>query len=289
MRLTGTENVRREAFEFESRPGEVVRGDLWTPAPDLNGHLSTAVAICHGFKGFKDWGFFPHAGRKLATTLGCRTVTFNFTGSGVGPGLADFTEPEAFGHNTFGREGGDLDAVLDGLEAGRLGEVTFPPVARLGVVGHSRGAVAAILSGERPTVQAVCTWAGIGAAERYLTPFEGLGPGEPARIANARTGDILPLYDDVKREILADPGRFDLLASLRRSAIPLLVVHGTDDTSVPLADAHRLASVDSARLALVEGAGHTFEVSHPFGGPTPEFERVLALSAEHFRSHLLTE
>lgn len=276
----------REAFEFESRPGEIVRGDLWTPAPDVHRRTDTAIVICHGFKGFKDWGFFPHVGRELAAELGSRTVTFNFSGSGVGPNLEDFTEPEAFGHNTFGKEIGDLASVLDGLEAGRLGEFGFVPVAQFGVVGHSRGAVAAILAGERATVRAVCTWAGIGAAERYLAPFDGVPAGESARVANARTGDVLPLYDDVKREILADPDRFDLLASLSRSTIPLLVVHGSDDAAVPLSDAHRLASADSARLALVEGAGHTFEVGHPFGGPSPELHRVVALSAEHFRSHL---
>jgi pimeloyl-ACP methyl ester carboxylesterase len=244
------------------------------------------VVICHGSKGFKDWGFFPHFGRELAAALGCPTVTFNFTGSGVGPDLADFTEPEAFGHNTFGKEIDDLAAVLDGLEAGRLGSLEFAPVTRVGVVGHSRGAVAAILAGERDSVRAVATWAGIGAAERYLAPFELLAPGEVARISNARTGDVLPLYDDVAREILADPARFDLPASLGRSRVPLLVVHGTDDAAVPTEDAHRLAAVDTARLELIEGAGHTFEVGHPFEGPSPELERAIALAAEHFRTHL---
>lgn len=286
MRLTETGNATRQAFEFETRPGDILRGDLWSPAPDLHRRTDAAVVICHGFKGFKDWGFFPHVARELATTLGCRAATFNFTGSGIGPNLADFTEPEAFGHNTFGKEVADLAAILDGLEAGRLGNVTCAPVARLGVVGHSRGAVAAILAGERSTVRAVSTWAGIGAAERYLAPFEGLAPGEPAKIANARTGDVLPLYDDVKREILASPDRFDLSASLRRSEIPLLVVHGTADASVPVEDARRLAAVESARLALVDGAGHTFEVGHPFEGPSPELERVLSLTTEHFRTHL---
>lgn len=278
--------TERTAFQIEVRPGEFLRGDLWTPAPERLNRPDAAVVICHGFKGFKDWGFFPHAGRTLAAGLGCPTVTFNFTGSGVGPDFENFTEPEPFGHNTFGKEVEDLEAVLDGLEAGRLGNRACERLSRTGVVGHSRGSVATILAGERTTVRAICTWAGIGRAERYFSPFEGLAPGEPARITNSRTGDVLPLYDDVKREIEAQPDRFDLVASLARSGVPLLVIHGTKDSSVPLEDARRLGTADAARLELIEGAGHTFEVGHPFTGPSPELDRALELTEEHFRAHL---
>jgi pimeloyl-ACP methyl ester carboxylesterase len=145
--------VNRTAFELEPRPGEVLRGDLWVPTPPFDSP-DRAIVVCHGFKGFKDWGFFPHVGRHLAERLGCLTVTFNFTGSGVGADLENFTEPEAFARNTFSNELADLSAVLVGLEVGELGEVEHEPVARIGVLGHSRGGVAAILSGELPAVRA---------------------------------------------------------------------------------------------------------------------------------------
>ena len=41
-----------------------------------------AVVIVHGFKGFKDWGFFPLVAQRLAAA-GHAAVSFNFTGSGV--------------------------------------------------------------------------------------------------------------------------------------------------------------------------------------------------------------
>ena len=246
-----------------------------------------AVVVCHGFKGFKDWGFFPHAARHLADRLGCPAVTFNFTGSGVGADLENFTEREAFARNTFSKELEDLTAVLAGLGGGELGEVSFDPVGRLGVLGHSRGGVAAILAGELPSVRAVVTWAAIASAERYASMFVGLGPDEPALVKNARTGDVLPLHRDVVEDLRAHPDRFDLAASLRRSEIPLLVVHGTGDTSVPPDDGRRLAAASHrARLALIEGAGHTFETGHPFEGPSPELERALELTMSHFDTHV---
>lgn len=282
--------LRRTPFQLEPRPGEILRGDLWGTASggsSTKGADGRAILICHGFKGFKDWGFFPHAARHIAARLGCPVVTFNFTGSGVGADLQNFTEPEAFGHNTFTKEVEDAEAVLDGLEAGRLGDVDCPEAESIGTLGHSRGGVAAILSAERESVRATVTWSAIASVQRYAHLFEDVAPGEAVPVRNARTGQVLPLYPDVLRDIRENAERLDLAASLRRSGVPLLVIHGTVDTSVPPDDGRRLAAATGeARLELIEGAGHTFEVGHPFEGPSPELERVLDLTTGHFEAHL---
>jgi pimeloyl-ACP methyl ester carboxylesterase len=273
-------------FRIEPRPGSVLRGDLWKPSSDLN-LPGAAVVVCHGFKGFKDWGFFPFASRTLAAELGCQVVSFNFSGSGIGDDLETATEEDAFGHNTFSLELADLNAILDGLRSGRLGDLTCGPVERLAVLGHSRGGVATILSGERPDVVALTTWAAIASPMRYTELFEGLGPGEFIEIANARTGQILPLYMDVVDDLAANREKFDLEASLSRSMVPLLVVHGTNDPTVAPGDAERLAAAaPESQLAFVEGAGHTFEVGHPFAGPSPELTEALARTCKHFEQCL---
>lgn len=279
-------DIDRTAFQLEPRGGEILRGDLWMPASPA-WPTDRAVLICHGFKGFKDWGFFPYASARLADALGCPVATFNFTGSGVGADLQNFTESEAFGHNTFSKELDDVAAVLTGLEGGRLGDATCPAATRIGVLGHSRGGVAAIKSGERPSVRAVVTWSSIAAAERYADMFDGVAPGDAVPVRNARTGEVLPLYRDVVDDIRAHPGRFDLAASLQRSGVPLLVIHGTADTSVSPDDAGFLAgAAPGAELKWIDGAGHTFEVGHPFGEPSPELDSALDATIRHFRRHL---
>lgn len=264
----------------------MLRGDLWNPGTLPNGS-DVGLVVCHGFKGFKDWGFFPFASRTLATRLGCPVVSFNFTGSGIGDDPESFSERAAFGHNTFSQECADLEAVLDGLAEGRLGALSFQGMARFGVLGHSRGGVATILSAERPDVVAIATWAAIASPMRYAAAFEGVEPGGSVEVTNARTGEVLPLYTDVLLDLEANQERFDLDASLARSRVPLLAVHGSEDAAVPVEDGRHLAAAGiDGRLEIIDGAGHTFEVGHPFMGPSPELSAALSFTGDHFERHL---
>ena len=94
--------------------GEVIRIDVRRPAA---AEPRSAVLVAHGFKGFKDWGFFPHLCERLAED-GHLVVSFNGSRNGVGPNLVDFTDLEAFGRNTFSHEVGDVHHMVDLLAAG---------------------------------------------------------------------------------------------------------------------------------------------------------------------------
>jgi len=286
--------IRRSPFEITAGRGAVIRGDVRvregeggsTAHDDPGGRL---IVICHGFKGFKDWGFFPYLSDRLAGDTGAAVVSFNFSGSGIGPDLETFSDLEGFGHNTFSREVDDLDTVLDGTLRGRLGEVTIDPPRNVGLLGHSRGAAAATLVGaRRPEVGAVVTWAGIASVYRYESWFaESMGEGEVMEILNSRTGQRLPLYRDVLDDLRAHRAELDMEAAARRLGSRLLVVHGTADESVPTAEGHSLhRASDGGRLALIEGASHTMDASHPFPGTNPRLEEAIQVSEAHFRNWL---
>ena len=55
--------------------GGPLRVDVRTGARP--GEARPAVVICHGFKGFKDWGFFPKLSERLAVA-GFTALSFNF-------------------------------------------------------------------------------------------------------------------------------------------------------------------------------------------------------------------
>lgn len=102
------------------------------------------MVICHGFKGFKDWGFFPHLAERLARA-GFTAVSFNFSGSGVGED----------GETFVARALRDLDIVLGALNRGDLG----PKPTVDGLYGHGLGGAVAVLRATRdPAMWALVTW-----------------------------------------------------------------------------------------------------------------------------------
>ena len=274
-----TSVVHRTPFRL-TPPGADLRGDYRAgdaPAEDA------ALVVCHGFKGFKDWGFFPWLCEQLAARTGVAVVSFNFDGSGVREW--DFDDLEAFSHNTFSRELWDLEAILDGLAAGRLGDLNVPPASRFGLLGHSRGGATCILkAGQRAQVKGIVTWASISSVTRYEGFAAQWDAGETVIIPNARTKQDMPLERNVLDDMRANLERLDVLASAASLRIPVAVVHGTADESVPFEDARRIveAAGDRARLVGVEGGTHTFQAGHPFAGPTPELEAAIDASVELF-------
>ena len=88
--MNSSSDLVHHPFAIPSRDGYPLRGDA--RYQDGLGDGAPAVVICHGFKGFKDWGFFPEVAAALAAS-GYLAISFNFSGSGIGSDLCDFTDP----------------------------------------------------------------------------------------------------------------------------------------------------------------------------------------------------
>ncbi len=280
-----------EPFVLETPSGHRIDGlvDL----PDRPGERPTVV-VAHGFKGFMDWGFFPHLTELLARR-GFVVVRFNFSGSGQRPGEDRVSDLEAFRHNTFSREQEDLRTVLDALDdqvaPGRV------DLDHQGLFGHSRGGGAAVLAAGHPDLRdrfaALVTWAAV-------STFDRVGPEETERwraegelvVVNSRTGQELPMGLDVLEDLEAHRDELDILAAAGRVAAPWLIIHGEADESVPYEESLQLeeaAETNRGRTVerlTVPGAGHTFGAVHPFAGPTPHLVQALNATQAWFRRYL---
>lgn len=253
------------------------------------GRPGPAVLMVHGFKGFKDWGMFPPFAERLAKA-GFTAVSFNFSGSGVDD-EGEFSRPERFARNTFSAEQDDIARVVGALDAGALG---VPAPTSVGLVGHSRGGGAAILFAARsPRIAALATWAAIATVHRWSdaarNEWRAAGSFE---VVNARTGQVLHLLTETLDDLEANGhATLDIEAAAARIAVPWLIVHGTADETVPMAEAGRLAgargpSAGDATL-LVDGAGHTFGAVHPFAGTPAPLHEVFDRTVS-FLGHVLT-
>ncbi len=70
-------------FKIFNSANEPIRGDVSVPNENKR---FPVVIVAHGFKGFKDWGFFPYLAKGLCRK-GFIVVKFNFSGSGIGEDL----------------------------------------------------------------------------------------------------------------------------------------------------------------------------------------------------------
>jgi pimeloyl-ACP methyl ester carboxylesterase len=278
--------MRKTAFELANARGEPLRGDLRVAGPP---GPRPVVVICHGFKGFKDWGFFPFLGERLAAA-GFAAVSFNFSGSGIGPDLHNFTEMERFAADTVSRQVDDLGLVLDAVVTGDIGAGEADP-SRLGLLGHSRGGGTALVRArEDRRVGALVTWSAVASfvrwTERELEEWRRRGWME---FLNTRTQQMMRMNWSMVEDYRANAARFDLPAAAAALRVPWLLVHGDQDLSVRVDEGRTLfAAADQARseLLVVPGTGHTFGVEHPWKGTTPALERAIERSISWMQASL---
>ena len=279
-------SITPTVFELKSSDGDPIRGDVWTGAGAEPG---AAIVICHGFKGFKDWGFFPYLAAQLAERTRFPAVSFNFSGSGIGTDLQNFTELDKFEANTFSKEIEELRLVLDAAGAGSLPGLGGR--TRFGLIGHSRGGIVSIITAaDDARVAALVTWASVASVQRWTDEqketWRRYGKLE---VLNARTGQMMPMGLGLLEDVERNADRLDVLAAAARMSAPYLIIHGGDDESVNVAEGAAIASgtpAATARFETIAGAGHTFGAVHPFRGTTEQLERAIDLTADWFAEHL---
>ncbi|MBO3839941.1 MAG: alpha/beta fold hydrolase [Thermoproteota archaeon] len=230
-----------------------------TPAP--------AVVFSHGFTGNKieTHRLFVRAARKMSKE-GFVAVRFDFRGSGESDG--------EFEEMTISSEVSDLNAVLNFL-ASRMEIIR----EKMGLVGLSLGGVVSILTAaQNPIVKAVCTWS----SPAYLRLLSSLRDSFGADLSQIEKGYVdLPSGYRIGRMFFEDALKHDIINSCARiSPRPMLIIHGSQDSVVPVEHARMLydGAGEPKKIVIIEGADHTFN--------RREWEdKVIELTIEWFKEN----
>lgn len=168
----------------------------------------------------------------------------------------------AAGHATvlveYPRRPGRPDATVDAVRAAlaSVGDVIDAPVI---VIGHSAGGHLALLAAQPAGSNALAVLA--------LAP-----------VADLAMADRLGLDDGAVREFLGRPAvdcpDLDPTA-LPRPDIPVTIVHGADDTLVPVEVSESYFSTGPSQLVMLDGVGH-FEPIDPLSAAWPAVMAELA-------------
>ncbi len=224
------------------------------------------VIFCHGYKGFKDWGAWYMAAEKFAEA-GFFFLKFNFShNGGTVEQPIDFPDLKAFSENTYTKELDDVQRVLNKLNEYR----NEADSDKIHIIGHSRGGGLALLAAElHKNIIKTATWAGVSDfAIRFQEGTEAFKHWKETGmtyVENARTKQQLPhkfsFYEDFAKHREA----YSIERAVRNTDKPLLIIQGTNDMAVPMAEAENINKwAPRATLHIINGADHVFQTKHPW-------------------------
>ena len=254
-------------FQIPSQEGLPIRGNVDAP-PDPR----ALVVVVHGFKGFKDWGFFPWVAEELCAE-GLAVVRFNMSRSGVGESLDSFDRLDLFRDDTYSTQVADLRTAVDFAQSRFDSLPTF-------LMGHSRGGGVALLAAHAiRRLEGVVTWSAISHVDRWdATTKKKWRKDGYMDVENARTKQMMRM----STAILDDASKHDIVKSVHKLKVPLLAIHGARDESVPVAEGREIAAAaKDASLMIVESASHTYNAIHPLVNVPRELSYAAAVTA-HF-------
>jgi len=270
---------------FIASDGEKLRSTLFRSE---NLGKGPCIVFVHGFKGFKDWGFWPVMGEHFAGH-GYVAVSFNFSHNGVGESLTEFDELDRFAENTFSREVREVQEIVKACRDGFFGDIGDQKIALL---GHSRGGgISLAAARQTPEISAVAVWSSVSDfnrySERHKEKWRKTGYFE---VVNQRTGQVMRLNSTLLDDL--EEHKDDLLnieKAARELNRPLLIAHGEQDVSVAVAEGEKLFEWSDKALTefhVIPKTGHTFGIVHPFAVTTPAFDSVLDKTESFFASNL---
>lgn len=291
--------------EFVCFPSGTPYSDVSADARCSLNHTASApvLLILHGFKAFARWGFFPYFGAYFAEK-GFLTLTVNFSLNGIphrlNPESEECTESENFARNTISQEVRDAEAIAQAiinrdftgqspLFAGQLSKRWNGEIV---VLAHSRGGASAWVLGERfKEVKKIAALGTIARLDRFTDRAKQEWRTEGFfAVQNARTGQELRIDKGYLDDIQTNAECLEPMRTICRLNQALLLVHGEQDLTVPLAEAHELYTTakDAGRNVQWEAiakTAHTFGIAHPI---TPEqalkpaFVQTLSLVEKFF-------
>lgn len=253
--------------------------DLEIPE-NFNGEL---LVFVHGFMGFKDWGAWNLL-QEYFTKKGFGFCKYNATHNGVTiENGIDFPDEQAFGENTYSKELNDLIHVLDWLET----KIDLPYSVNL--IGHSRGGgIVLLAANEDKRIKKVVTLAAIcDIASRFPTgeALEEWKTTGVRYVANSRTKQNLPNFFSLYEDFKANEERLNIQKACKNLKIPVLVIHGDKDTSVPISEGEKIASWLQTELITIPETDHVFGATHPWNEMNlpPKLETICEKMNDFFR------
>lgn len=306
-------------FELINKSGYKINGYIKYP-PDKN--RLPLIIIMHGFKAYKDWGFFPYITTKLASK-GAIAVCFDFSLNGITNINDELFDVELFSGNTISQELEDAITIITEIfncssliDEGIIDKFN----GEIYLLGHSLGGAIAILAArevlhfsrlieqnncmnhpllnnkaeESPpgqplgvgNIKKVALWSTISHFDRYTKRQKAQWHRQGfMEFVNNSTGQLLRMNVSFLEDIEKNALKFSLIQAVNEIKVPVLIVHGNKDITVPIKEGRELAkniSKDFLKFIEIKNTGHVFGIEHPFKNTSESLNKALDTTIKFF-------
>lgn len=274
-----------ENFTYRTTENEEIKFTLY----QQDSFSQNPLIICvHGFKGFKDWGFWPFIGEYFSAN-GFSVVTLNFSHNGIEDNPFEISNYEKFANNTFSLEVNELKEIIHAAATGKINKIK---PQKIGLLGHSRGGAESLLAAvNNSEITSIVTLSAIAKLDRFTKRQKAeWRKNKFWEVVNSRTGQIMKLNVTILEDIEKNKnGSLNLESAVRNLQKPYLILHGTEDLTVPISEAETIYSWSDKKLTefiRVENCGHTFNIQHPFAETNEKFSFAMSKTLEFFNRTL---
>jgi len=184
-------------------------------------------------------------------------LKFNFSHNGTTlENPSDFDDMEAFGNNNFCIELDDLNFVIDWILNNHYFKNEIN-INEIHLLGHSRGGAISILkSNEDKKIKSVISWASPSNLLSRLPSGDKLNTWKKTNVAyiyNSRINKNMPMYYQFYENCILNKQRLSIEKSIKRQTKPHLVIHGSEDPTVPVDDALEMKNWNNdIKLEIIE-------------------------------------
>ncbi|MCK9279841.1 MAG: alpha/beta hydrolase [Melioribacteraceae bacterium] len=272
----------RKNYKLITKDTEEINITLYSASEKISNNF---LFFVHGFKGFKDWGFGPYLGEYFAQN-GFTSILFNFSHNGVKGNSIEFTELDKFSKNTFSREIGELNELIDAAKHGFF-EGIVPD--KIGLIGHSRGGAISLLTAyQRSDLNSIALWASVSNLDRYSERQKEVWRKKGVfEVLNHRTKQImslgLVLLEDLEKN---KNSSLNIKKAINSLKIPIFIGHGEQDLAVKIKEAEELytwSKKETTEFIKISTTGHTFDMVHPHEKTNEKFEYLLSKTLLFFK------
>jgi len=280
------QEIIKKQFLVYNKLNNKISGDIYYP---VEKRKIPAVIIMHGFKGYKDWGFFPYICKEIANS-GAITLCFNFSYNGFVNGNNGLLDVDRFAQNTVSKELEDARAVIQAVNNGNIfrdSGIEKNWNGEIFLLGHSFGGAISILSMDFDNnINKLALWATIAKFDRYTDrqkrEWKNKGVME---FVNGSTGQLLKMNYSFVEDFEQNTGKFSLTNAICKITVPVLIVHGAQDLTAPLKEGKTLADAGENGIVtfkIIRNTGHLFGIEHPMKTATDAFNKVLLTTKQFF-------